>query len=841
MTPRDGTAPDADHVEGPSTTAKNHLQSTAPQAIGGETRPFAERADEVMASGLGDPIPIPRGRKTPPPAGFTGRNGHRPSGADIAEWRAHRGGDNIAMRAAPNVVFLDCDHYKGREAVDAALAAMEEAGGLLASRVRSTSRGSDDPSGSRPYRLPEGVDEADLGDPPPAEGYEESHIELIRHSARYQMWPGSLHPAGRVYQWLTDDGEAVDPPHVDDLPVLTMGHIERLRRRPRDKGGDVAAKTRTTSSGIASSPKGARQRLVAWLAPPGFADDCRNLAQAEEDEPVTVGDLVGTWETGAPEGLWGRLAGRAVRRDMTARELGIEPTSVATFVAAFEAVGSGDPARDKVDRAEEWVEREGVGPALPEEWDSWVREARFADGPVTAAKDGKTDEEAPAGDPPPSWAPVDLGAILDGSYTPPKPTLLRRDDGASLLYAGLVHSIHGESESGKSFIVQHETARLIRAGRAVAFIDYESDAASVVGRLIAMGCGPAAIREHLTYIRPEASHRSSGAEMEAFAALLDLRPDLVVIDGVTDSLGQAGLSTKDNDEIAQWSRDLPRRIARRTGAAVVLIDHVTKNADTRGRFAIGGQAKMAALDGAAYTVDVLEPLGVGREGRLVLRIAKDRPGGVRGHCGEPRKSDRTQEAATIVVDSTVEGRTTVRVRAPEVEDTGALDRRKQGDAAGLMRQIIDEVTVHPRLSTNQIEKAVTGGSERVRPALRELVREGYLVSEKGPRNADLHSLGSKPFSIEPGLLPTVAQATGTNVPTTSSTSDDEVTNPSSPDVTTSSSSPYKEGDEGRGHRHLVASDERRSQTKSDEVGQPALLDGATGHHVDPSTGEVVGS
>ena len=58
---------------------------------------------------------------------------------------------------------------------------------------------------------------------------------------------------------------------------------------------------------------------------------------------------------------------------------------------------------------------------------------------------------------------------------------------------------------------------------------------------------------------------------------------------------------------------------------------------------------MAAITGAAYTVEILQPLGVGMRGVVGLRIAKDRPGQVRNLCGVFRKSDRTQTAARVVI------------------------------------------------------------------------------------------------------------------------------------------------------------------------------------------------
>jgi hypothetical protein len=108
------------------------------------------------------------------------------------------------------------------------------------------------------------------------------------------------------------------------------------------------------------------------------------------------------------------------------------------------------------------------------------------------------------------------------------------------------------------------------------------------------------------------------------------------------TLGIFSFAIKDNDDIATWMRLLPKQTADRTGAAVLLVDQVTKDCDTRGRFAIGGQAKRAALTGAAYTVEVAEPVGIGLRGAVVLGVAKDRPGYVRGRCGPMRKSDRTR-------------------------------------------------------------------------------------------------------------------------------------------------------------------------------------------------------
>jgi hypothetical protein len=270
-----------------------------------------------------------------------------------------------------------------------------------------------------------------------------------------------------------------------------------------------------------------------------------------------------------------------------------------------------------------------------------------------------------------SWGRVDLGDLLQGNRERLMPTLFERSDGHCLLYPGMVHSIHGESESGKSLITQTECVRLLNRNEEVLYIDFDSDDRSVVDRLLEFGADPQSIADHFHYLQPEVKPESSD-DRRAWEEMLSAKYVLAVIDGVTDALGVFGCSTNDNDDVARWIRQVPKLIASHTGAAVVLIDHVVKDPSNRNRFAIGGQAKMAGLTGAAYTVEVIAPLGRGLRGEVVLRIAKDRPGEVRRNCGSFKNRDRTQEAARIIIDSSTD-RAMVTIGAPRAcgdEDCG---------------------------------------------------------------------------------------------------------------------------------------------------------------------------
>ena len=342
-----------------------------------------------------------------------------------------------------------------------------------------------------------------------------------------------------------------------------------------------------------------------------------------------------------------------------------------------------------------------------------------------------------------SWLPVDLSTYLDGTHKPAVPTLLVRTDGVCLLYQGLVHSLHGESESGKSLVAQYLAAQQIMAGNDVLFIDFESDAATVTERLLMFGATPQAIREHFHYIRPEVDPRAV-TELPAWHAMLARSYVLAVIDGVTDSLGVFGYSTKDNDEVAAWMRVLPKNIANRTGAAVAVIDHVTKDNDSRGRFAIGAQAKMSGLTGAGYTVEVAEALGRGLRGVIVLRVGKDRPGHVRGQSGPMRKSDRTQEAARVVVDSTIDPDHPVVTVEPWRGSDGLGLEVRSFRLTGFMERISEalEVSTDP-MSFRSIDTLVSGKQAHIVTALESLVTEGYVTRHDGPRNSKMHT------SVEP--------------------------------------------------------------------------------------------
>lgn len=359
--------------------------------------------------------------------------------------------------------------------------------------------------------------------------------------------------------------------------------------------------------------------------------------------------------------------------------------------------------------------------------------------PVAVAGEDDDGEAGTAG----GWQPVDLSTYLDGEYSPPAATLMPRTDGVGLLYPGMTHSIHGESESGKSMLVQAEAARLLKAGCSVLVIDYEADAGSVVERLRLMGVTREQLAR-LTYVQPEMDYGQTEASRAAFGALLERTFALVVIDGVTEALAQAPTKARStaglggNDDITVWHDRLPRLLAKRTGAAVVLVDHVAKGPDA-GRFAIGGQAKMATISGAAYLVRTTTPLGRGLVGEVDVFVAKDRHGYVRSQGGEFTK-DRLQHVATAVVDGR-DGALAVNLRAPYAGPSP--DER----VLAMMERVSDFLAKlpdgHPGAGLNMLRREVRGNNDLIGQALHRLVAEGYVTrTHKG--QTTLH-LSARPY------------------------------------------------------------------------------------------------
>lgn len=353
---------------------------------------------------------------------------------------------------------------------------------------------------------------------------------------------------------------------------------------------------------------------------------------------------------------------------------------------------------------------------------------------LTEAADGADEGAARSGDsgtvveetPRPSWRPVDLSDVLDGSWRPPEPTIGRRSDGAGLLYPGRTHSLSAESEAGKTWLALGVAATELAAGHAVVYLDFEDDAGGVVGRLLTIGVDPAAIRARFAYVRPDSPLPMFGNRSALWEVLGDLSPSLVILDGVTEAMSLHGLELKDNSDVARFGHMLPSALAA-AGPAVLSLDHVVKDRDARGRYAIGGAHKLNMITGCAYTLDNRQPFAVGRTGRSALMVVKDRPAGVR-RFAVPSRAGAGQWFADLVLVSETEARGYLRLEPPPKAGAEGAEAVRDPRAVALMQKIVAVLAKHGPLSQRKIVAAVGGRRQTAIDALDLLILDGLVTA-----------------------------------------------------------------------------------------------------------------
>jgi hypothetical protein len=210
------------------------------------------------------------------------------------------------------------------------------------------------------------------------------------------------------------------------------------------------------------------------------------------------------------------------------------------------------------------------------------------------------------------WAPRNLGLL--GERPDIRPAL----GDIGLLYPGKRHAFTGPQESAKTIAAYAAILGVVRAGATAILVDFEMGEYDARDRLREMGA-TAADFERILYLNPETRPTA-----EIIDALVSLRPDLFVIDS---ALGAFNLSELDDNKrrdvelfLAGWVRPFWLR-----GIATIVLDHVVKNADNRGKYAIGSERKVGGIDVHLGFEAVIE-LTRGGRGLYKITTHKDRPG-----------------------------------------------------------------------------------------------------------------------------------------------------------------------------------------------------------------------
>ena len=324
-----------------------------------------------------------------------------------------------------------------------------------------------------------------------------------------------------------------------------------------------------------------------------------------------------------------------------------------------------------------------------------------------------------------SWIPKQIGELDLEDENPP--SMLRREDGNCLIYAGKINAIFGESESGKTWLALEAIRQELAKNNIVFYLDFEDSARGILNRLKTMKV-PTDKFKFFRYANPDSKLEAGVGELMKTEIMAYL-PSLIVVDGVNAAMNLMGLDLEKNKDATFFSQTIlkPLRIG---GAGILTIDHVTKSKDNRGNYAIGAQAKRADIDGAAFAVSVAMPFGRGIDGALDITCTKDRPGFVRAICPDAK----TVGVANL--RSLPDGGISVSISGGSVV-TSSADQR--------MEQISNFLEKHGyEMNFNDIKKRLRDegigmGSDMVRVALDSLVAQGAVtVRQSGQKNLYSH-------------------------------------------------------------------------------------------------------
>lgn len=719
---------------------------------------YAAAAPLYRAAGWMQVIPLPEGRKTPPPSGFTGRSRKPVTDEQVRFWSQSDPTANTGIVIPEGVLVLDIDAEQGHQVkADGAkgISELSQELGALPATWSSTSHGIDSPARHLFYKVPEGL---------AWKGGAIEGVDILQPGHRYSVvWP-SIHPSGEMYCWYTPSGSTTSQiPHISDLATLPWKWVDYLRKPEHTT-------PRPTSNTLISPETGTYDARMCKAINTFLHKTLSNPASKGSRHDTTL-QAVWALVNFAQEGHRGALDAisqlkprfiQEVAPDRQGKEREAAREWASILSGAMEKVNGvqahADPCgQSKIERMTpgEFNEltQNTIANQMRESYPQAVQNTetmpvQAGSTPVAPVQNGSTESHEANKTASPSWQFEDLAQLASGIELPPTPTVFQREDGQGLFYRGAVNDLHGEPGCGKSMIAQIATAQELKADRDVIYIDYEDSARNVVKRLLLLGVSGEQIIGHLHYVRPSAKP-SSPTSLGGWRETLDYADTatLAIIDGVTSCLAYAGLDSNSGDDIAAWYNTMPRLISA-CGPAVVLIDHVVKSKDNRGRYAGGSMQKLALIDGISYSVDMTKPVGKGVKGTIVIKSGKDRISEIEEHCAVNWSSDGShlREAARIEINSTDPKLMRVNIARPNMMPSEETARQRGLERpTGLMEKIsriVENAPEEPN-QTEIIELLKDDGSSArkttVLTAINRLLEGEWISNRSGRNNRNIYA------------------------------------------------------------------------------------------------------
>lgn len=257
----------------PEPTTRRKTKSASAATNGHRPVNFRELAPVYLQRGYPAPIPLPQGRKSPPPNGYTGHyNTGPPTAEQIEEWRQTRGADGIAFVLQDGQIVIDIDNYeKGNWPAGTGLSTISDVAERASyelppgPKLRNRTDGSE----KRPFRVPHGLKfRKSLG----------PCVDVVTPTHRY-VNAGINPDTGNAEQWFdADDNPLNEPPPPESWPELPSAWLPWVIQGYRDGATRYATdeEARAWLDGMLEGPVGplAQEQLDHALA--GLDGRCPN-------------------------------------------------------------------------------------------------------------------------------------------------------------------------------------------------------------------------------------------------------------------------------------------------------------------------------------------------------------------------------------------------------------------------------------------------------------------------------------------------------------------------------------------------------------------------------------
>lgn len=301
-----------------------------------------------------------------------------------------------------------------------------------------------------------------------------------------------------------------------------------------------------------------------------------------------------------------------------------------------------------------------------------------------------------------TWTPINLASLED--HPPVKPTL----GDVGLVYPGKRHIFSGPQESAKTLAAYAISLQVVRSGGTVVVIDFEMGRWDARNRLRELGATNQDL-ERIKYVDP-----AEPATEDRIARLVDLEPQLVLIDAAAGAYDIQGLDDNKRGDVERFTSMYVRDFWR-AGIATIVLDHVVKNAEARGNYAIGSERKVGGAD-VHLGFAVISPIKRGESGHYKITTHKDRGGFLRrGRVADLKlNSDPATHALTWEF-------------APYDDSTNEEGKWRP---THLMEVAFAYIQEHPRCTKSDAYDAMTATrrEDKIR-AVKFLIEDGYVADE----------------------------------------------------------------------------------------------------------------